>query len=97
MGHHAVTAIMGTTQLQPTRLLSPAMGWRSYVASYTKRVHDAKLCGTNSVQFGISMFAQIVAINIHVPVVTRELSHAVNATRPIIHASNFCCARKIVQ
>jgi hypothetical protein len=91
MGHRVVTAITGMTQLQPMRPLSPVMNWKSYVASYTKRVHVAKLYVANGAQFAISMFARIVAINTHVLAVTRELSHAVNATRPTILATSFCC------
>src|SRR6266567_4577349 len=93
MERRAVTAIMATTRLQPTKLLSPAMNWKNCAASCAKKAPAAKLCDANAALFATSMSARIAAINIRVPVATRRLFHVVNATRPTIQATSFCCAR----
>src|SRR5438874_877463 len=86
MVHLAGTAIMVMTLLLPMKRPLPAMMWKNYVTSCTRKACVARVCAVKDAPSAICTSAQIAANNILVPGVTRKPFHVANAIRSIILA-----------
>src|SRR5260370_35151448 len=89
MVHRAGTAIMVMTLLLPMKWPLPAMMWKNYVASCTRKACAARVCAVKDAPSATCTSAQIAANNILVPGVTRNPFHVANAIRSIILATGW--------